>query len=95
MRDIPRKQRGKRNQFFDADGVDEMLSGLLRLTAEVSAVKDRLYIMERVLESQGLSVSEAVESYMTTSEDDQVLTEQRHRLIETVLAQLDASADTE
>jgi|TARA_B110000503_G_C7160834_1_gene419596 hypothetical protein len=95
MRDIPRKQRGKRNQFFDADGVDEMLSGLLRLTAEVSAVKDRLYIMERVLESQGLSVSEAVESYMTTSEDDQALTDQRHRLIETVLAQLDASADTE
>ena len=61
----------------------------------MSAVKDRLYIMERVLESQGLSVSEAVESYMTTSEDDQVLTDQRHRLIETVLAQLDASADTE
>jgi len=51
MRQIPRKRRGQRHQFFDADGVDEVLSCVLRLTAEISAVKDRLYLAERVLEA--------------------------------------------
>ena len=37
-RRIPRKRRGERHQFFDADGVDEVLSCVLRLTSEVSAL---------------------------------------------------------
>ena len=49
MRRIPRKRRGERNRFFQAEGVDELLSALLRLSAELSALKDRVYIAEKVL----------------------------------------------
>ena len=62
-RRIPRKRRGQRHQFFDADGVDEVLSCVLRLTSEVSALSERLYLTERVLEGQGLNVADEVERY--------------------------------
>ena len=51
MRQIPRKH-GQRHRFFDADGVVELLSCVLRLTAEISAVKERLYLAERVLQNR-------------------------------------------
>ena len=46
-RRIPRKRRGKRHQFFEADGVDELLSCVLRLTSEMSALSERLYLADR------------------------------------------------
>lgn len=55
MRQIPRKRRGQRHRFFESDGVDEVLSCVLRLTAEISAVKERLYLAERVLESRAFN----------------------------------------
>ena len=91
-RRIPRKRRGQRHQFFDADGVDEVLSCVLRLTSEVSALSERLYLTERVLEGQGLNVAVAVESYPLSEADEAAMSAERQRLIETVLAQLGASA---
>ena len=91
-RRIPRKRRGERHQFFDADGVDEVLSCVLRLTSEVSALSERLYLVERVLEARGLDVANEVESYTLTDIDETHLSAERQRLIETVLAQLGASA---
>jgi hypothetical protein len=95
MRRIPRKRRGERNRFFQAEGVDELLSAVLRLSAEVSALKDRVYIAERVLEGQGLNVSQAIESYQLTDEQEAELAANRQRMIETVLAQFDASSDVD
>lgn len=91
-RRIPRKRRGKRHQFFDADGVDEVLSCVLRVTSEVSALSERLYLVERVLEARGLDVANEVESYTLTDIEETQLSAERQRLIETVLAQLGASA---
>jgi len=88
MRQIPRKRRGQRHQFFDADGVDEVLSCVLRLTAEISAVKDRLYLAERVLEAQGLDMSAAIEAYTPSATESEEMADARERLIQTVLAQL-------
>ena len=91
-RRIPRKRRGQRHQFFESDGVDEVLSCLLRLTSEVSALSERLYLTERVLEAQGLSVADEVERYEPSEADEAFLGTERQRLIETVLAQLGASS---
>jgi hypothetical protein len=95
MRRIPRKRRGERNRFFQAEGVDEMLSCMLRLSAEVSALKDRLYIAEKVLEQQGLTMSSAIEAYQCSEAEEAELAVGRQRMIETILAQLDASPDVE
>ena len=95
MRRIPRKRRGERNRFFQAEGVDELLSAVLRLSAEVSVLKDRVYIAEKVLEQQGLNVSQAIESYELTDEQEAELAANRQRMIETVLAQFDNSSDVD
>ena len=91
-RRIPRKRRGQRHQFFDADGVDEVLSCVLRLTSEVSALSERVFITERVLEAQGIDVGREIEHYKLTDHDEVALSNERQRLIETVLAQLGASS---
>ena len=91
-RRIPRKRRGQRHQFFEADGVDEVLSCVLRLTSEVSALSERLYLLERVLEARGLDVAHEVEQYALSDQDEVLMSAERQRLIETVLAQLGASA---
>ena len=92
-RRIPRKRRGQRHQFFDADGVDEVLSCVLRLTSEVSALSERLYLTERALEDKGMDVASAIESYQLSEADESALSAERQRLIETVLAQLGASSE--
>ena len=93
MRQIPRKRRGQRHRFFDVDGVDELLSCVLRLTAEISAVKERLYLAERVLAKQGLDISDAIESYEPDDREQGELAASRERLIQTVLAQLGNAGD--
>jgi len=89
-RRIPRKRRGKRHQFFEADGVDELLSCVLRLTSEMSALSERLYLAERVLEGRGIDMAGEIERYQLSEADETVLGAERQRLIETVLAQLGA-----
>ena len=92
-RRIPRKRRGQRHRFFASDGVDEVLSCVLRLASEVSALSERLYLAERVLESRGIDMADEIEQYQLSEADDAALGAERQRLIETVLAQLGASGN--
>ena len=72
--------------------VDEVLSCVLRLTSEVSALSERA-IAERVLEKQGIDIGTEIERYQLTDADETALSNERQRLIETVLAQLGASSN--
>lgn len=87
--ELPRMARGRRNRFFEAEGVDELLSMVLELTAEVATLRERLYVTERVLEQNGLAVGEGIERYEITEEDDTRLTADRERLLTTVLRTLE------
>lgn len=88
--DIPRKARGRRNQYFEADGVDEIISMVLELTAEVSALRERQYLLERVLEQSGIDAGEGIEHYQRSEEDDSRLAADRDHLIRTVMRNLQA-----
>jgi hypothetical protein len=90
MKTIPRKARGRRNQFFEADGVDELIAMVLELTAEVSTVRERQYLMERVLEANNIPAAAAIESYCQTEKDQQHLANDRQRLVSTVLRDFQA-----
>lgn len=85
MSAIPRKARGRRNQFFEADGVDEVISMVLELAAEVSSMRERQYLLERVLEANNIPAAAAIESYRQTEKDQQHLANDRQRLVSTVL----------
>lgn len=90
MSAIPRKARGRRTQFFDADGVDEIISMVLELMAEVSSMRERQYLLERILEANNIPAAAAIENYRQTEQDREHLENDRQRLIATVLRNFQA-----
>ncbi|MFT7287444.1 MAG: hypothetical protein ACI87W_001558 [Halieaceae bacterium] len=95
MSAIPRKARGRRNQLFEADGVDEIISMVLELTAEVSAMRERQYLLERVLEANNIPAAAAIENYRQSASDQEHLAADRERLIATVLRNFQAPSGAE
>ena len=91
MARIPLKARGRGNRFFEADGIDELLSMVLQLTAEMSTIRERQFVTERVLERHGIDIGTEVEAYHLSTEETQRLAADRERLIGTVLRTLDVT----
>jgi hypothetical protein len=60
---LPRQSKGKRPYFFDDPAIDQMMTFLVELTAEVSVVYDRLDTVERLLETKGTISRQDVENY--------------------------------
>lgn len=85
MSRIPMQHRGKRPRFFAAEGMDELVSMVLELTAEVWVVKKRLYLLERVAGDQGVELTPGIEGYELSDTEIRELDELRSRLISTVL----------
>lgn len=90
MNRIPTQARGRRRQFFDAEGIDELIGAVLELTAEVSVLRERLFVTERVLERQGLSIGDAIERYTLDDDEREALAAERRRLLQTVLRSFEA-----
>ncbi len=85
MSRIPLQHRGKRPRFFEAKGMDEMMSMVLELTTEIWVVKKRLYLLERVAGSAGVSLTPEIENYDLSEQEIKDLDSLRHKLIATVL----------
>ncbi|MEM9304587.1 MAG: hypothetical protein AAGE01_20920 [Pseudomonadota bacterium] len=92
MNELPRMARGRRTRFFEAEGVDELLSMVLELTTEVATLRERLYVAERVLEGEGIAMGEKIEQHALTDADQEALGAERQRLLSTVLRTLGADA---
>lgn len=58
------RAKGGRPQFFDEPAVDRLYSVVLSLTAELSAVRERLDTVERLLDSKGTVSREDIENYL-------------------------------
>ena len=91
MERIPRKARGRGNRFFEAEGVDELLGMVLELTAEISTIRERQFITERLLERHGIRAGDEIDAYRLSPEEARGLADDRERLIGTVLRTLDAA----
>lgn len=63
----PRHAKGKRPQFFEADGVDEAMSMILVLASEFCTMRDRLDAIERIAERKGIILQDEIEKF----EDDE------------------------
>lgn len=83
--EIPRKARGKRTRFFEAEGVDELLTMVLELTAQISTLRERQYVTEKVLALKGIEVTDAIDEYEWSDADEQVMGAERERLLHAVL----------
>jgi hypothetical protein len=60
---LPRHSKGKRPYFFDDPAIDQLMTFIIELTAEVSVVYDRLDTVERLLAAKGTVSREDIENY--------------------------------
>ncbi len=77
MSALPLEAGGRRPAFFEQEGIDQLVSMVLELAAELWVVRERGFILERVLAQHGLAVSEAIESYTPTAEEQATLASMR------------------
>ena len=89
MSRIPLQHRGKRPQLFNTSGVDELMSMVLELTAEVWVIKKRLYLLERVAGQAGVSLTPQIENYDLSEAEIKELDALRRTMIATVLRSLE------
>ncbi|MDH3977480.1 MAG: hypothetical protein OEU86_03110 [Gammaproteobacteria bacterium] len=91
MSQIPLDSAGKRPRFFPSSGTDESVSMILELMSEVWIVRERLYALEQVIEDAGIDVSDRLEKWRPTAEQDLKLDKQREQFIKSVLRSLEAN----
>lgn len=73
---VPKTVRGKRPQMFDERGLDYVMAITMALAEEVSALRDRLDLVERVAHKKGVVLSDEIEGFAL---DDAALTEREVR----------------
>ena len=61
--ETPRPAKGKRPQYFDDPAVDQLHATLLAVTAELSVLRDRFDLIERVLDTKGVVSREDIEAF--------------------------------
>jgi hypothetical protein len=59
----PRPARGRRPQFFEDAAIDQLYAVMLEMAAELSAARDRIDTLERLLDQQGVLGRELVEGF--------------------------------
>jgi hypothetical protein len=80
--------------FFPDPNVDRVLGVVMELAAEVYVLRDRLNIVERVLESRGTLVRADLEAYQPTAEERARRLAERDALIARILAPMTAESDS-
>ncbi|MBL8631319.1 MAG: hypothetical protein JNM81_16915 [Rhodospirillaceae bacterium] len=60
---LPRVSKGKRPQYFQDPAVDQMMTFIIELSAEVSVLFDRMDTIERLLDTKGTVSRADIEAY--------------------------------
>jgi hypothetical protein len=81
---VQRDARGKRPDFYAAEGVDHAMSMILVLAQELMVTRDRLDTVERVAAAKGLVLAEDIEAY----HPDQAALEHREKERQAFLTRL-------
>lgn len=75
---------GPGRTYFDNVVIDNLLDALLELSAAVWTYHDRVIVLEKVLEKQGLLVSEAIEAHLPDAAELEARAAERAALVERV-----------
>jgi hypothetical protein len=75
-------------QHLDALPPDQLVAALLRLSMEISVLRDRLASQEALLEQNGLIQRQAIETYTPSTEEQGERNAARTQLIERLLHDL-------
>ena len=95
MTDLNMAAAGRRQTFFKDEGVDQLVSIMLELAAELWSVRQRLFIVERVTEGQSRPLNELVEAYKPTEAEQAELEAMRGRMVREMFRVLEQPKGTE
>lgn len=90
MKKIPRNARTKRTQFFGDQAIDPMVTMATEMMAELWVVKERVFVLEKVLDNSGLNVQQQLEDFEISQEDANKLEVSRRQFVETIMRAFDA-----
>lgn len=74
-----------RQRFFEAESIDHLVTMVLELAAELWAVRERLYLIEKEATRLGLPLRDAVATHTYTPEEQAELGEMRRVMIGNIL----------
>jgi hypothetical protein len=80
IRHIP-MAREDRPQYFDDPAVDRLLQMMLELAAELWAVKDWQFVVNRLLEERGVLTLDDVRFYQPSEADQRILAAEREKFV--------------
>ena len=75
---------GKGRIYFENVVIDNILDSLLELSATVYAQRDRVAVLEKVLEERGIDVTEAIEAHTPDQDEIARRAEEREVFVERI-----------
>jgi hypothetical protein len=94
MTELPMAAAGRRHAFFEADGVDQLVSIVLELATELWTLRQRVYIAERVIEGQSRPLSDLIEAYRPTSAEQAELEKMRTTMVRELFRTIEQSPNS-
>jgi len=85
--------KGKQLRFFEAQGVDELVSICMTLAQELWVVKERLATVEAAAAKKGVILSDEVENLSFTAEQRAIVDEEKRQFIDRVFFTLREQAE--
>jgi hypothetical protein len=85
--------KGKQLRFFEAKGVDELVSICMTLAQELWVVKERLATVEALAAKKGVILGEEVEGYAFTPEQRAIVDDEKKQFIDRVFFTLREQAE--
>ena len=82
---IPKKVKGKKSIFFKDPAVDQLMTFIVELTAEVSVLRDRVDTVEELLGRHTPITREAIETFAHDAKSQQRRMDARKAMLERVL----------
>lgn len=76
--------KGKQYRFFEAQGVDELVSICMQLSQELWVVKERLATVEAAAAKKGVLLGDEVEDHVFTPEQRAIVDEEKKQFIDRV-----------
>jgi hypothetical protein len=81
---LQRVAKGKKRQYHSDQAIDQLMSVVIRLTQELSVTRDRLDVVERMLDKQSILSSQDVDEHALSEEELLQRYQVREKFIERV-----------
>jgi hypothetical protein len=72
------------NEFFEDPAIDRMFQTIVSLTRELYVTRDRVHVLERLLEAKGILRREELERFVPAADEASEIERERDRYIASV-----------